>query len=368
MLLVLPLKRLVMAVLLVAQITVPAAAGLIADNTADYDRLLEWIQLKDLEGPLVLMADESGRFDHKLNRENIAYLNNNRDLIQNVLARLDAVTLKWKLAASSKRLLVVPESRREYAELFERYCKDAVHYALERTRLPNPYLRIATLEMPSALTTVDVQEGVTAFLVHNIADEYVEEYLFFNQENTTHKVKIKLANRVFTGRIGAYTSNLTIGEDFQISFEKEPYTVWQNSAENPINVLVAPVEETLHIALRTATEKAIRNRLHDLKPDSIQSVKAVVDEWMAVEEAIVGGLVADIMPEIFARLLHGSLESQLAHSLNERQSRAQYHLLHQGIRVVSELGLHQAIALYTSQPDEFQKMISTPQLPETEQL
>lgn len=336
---------------------VPVAVASPSQGLFDYNRLLGYIQSENLEAPLVLLSDSAGEFDERLNQANLAYLNENKGLLAQIQNRLAADTLKWRLAGSSKRLLVVPERRGDYAELFERYCREAIAYALAVTQLPNPYVRIATLNGPVSLAEEATTGGVTAYLVHNIADEYIEEYLFFNQEDAQTKIKIKLSNRVFTGRIGSYTSKLTFGPDSRIEFVHEPYTLWQNNAKNPINVLVAPIEETLHITLRTATETAIRQRLQQAAPQSIQAVQQVVNEWMAVEEAIVGGLVARLMPEIFARLLSGPLQAELTASLAERDLHEQYRYLQQGVRVVSDLGVRPAIALYTSEPLRFQQLI-----------
>lgn len=337
---------------------VPVRTANPSSTMHNYNRLMDFIQRRNLEAPLVLLSDSKGEFDRQLNRENLAYLKKNTTLIEHIQQRLDAETLKWKLSGSSKRVLVVPEERSDYAELFEQYCKEAVDYALHRTQLPNPYLQIATLKEPISLTDAPAADGVTAYLVHNIADEYIEEYLFFNQDNADTKIKIKLSNRVFTGKIGSYTSKLTIGEDSTVEFVHEPYTLWQNSAKNPINVLVAPIEETLHIALRSATESAIRNKIARVKPQTLDEVQQVVDEWIAVEESIVGGLVTRLMPEIFARFLSGSFEKEMAESLAERDTHEQYRYLQQGIRIVADLGIRPAIRLYTAEPLHFKRLIS----------
>ncbi len=331
-------------------------------SPVDYSRLLSFIKGDHLEAPLLLLSDSEGEFDQHLNRENLAYLNQNKDLLERIQNRLDADTLKWKLSGSSKRLLVVPERRQEYARLFEGYCRTAIRYALDRTQLADPYLQIATLDGPVKLASETPEPGVTAYLVHNIADEYVEEYLFFKPEAHGTKIKIKLSNRVFTGRIGSYTSRLTFGENSHIEFIRDPYTLWQNSAKNPVNVLVAPIEETLHIALRSATEKAIRGKLEQIKPKNIQEVEKVVHEWMAVEEAIVGGLVARLMPEIFDRLLSGPMQEEITESLAERDIHEQYRYLQEGIRVVDDLGLRPAIELYVSEPTRFKELIGSTEI------
>lgn len=342
--------------------TAPIRAASADVDTTDYSRLLHFIEGDHREAPLMLLSDSHGEFDRHLNRENMAYLNQNKALLEQIQHQLDADTLKWKLSGSSKRLLVVPERRQEYARLFEGYCRSAIDYALDRTRLANPYLQIATLDEPVALDEMSAVTGVTAYLVHNIADEYVEEYLFYKQEGSGTKIKIKLSNRVFTGRIGSYTSKLTFDEKSRIEFVRDPYTLWQNNAKNPINVLVAPIEETLHIALRSATETAIKGKLEQVKPKNIQEVEKVVNEWMAVEEAIVGGLVARLMPEIFDHLLFGPMHEEITASLAERHVHEQYRYLQQGIRVVDDLGVRPAIDLYLSEPVRFQQLVDSGEL------
>jgi hypothetical protein len=336
---------------------VPAARANPTLALFDTDRLLTFIQAENREAPLVLIDDGAGEFDTRLNQANLAYLNENKPLLTQIQSRLAADRVSFRLAGSSKRLLVVPERREEYATLFEQYCREAVAQALAATRLPNPYVAIATLREPPARPQGERAEGVTAYVVHNIADEYIEEYLFFDQTDDRSQIKIKLSNRVFTGRIGSYTSRLTFGAQAQIEFIHDPYTLWQNTARNPINVLVAPVEETLHIGLRCATEAAIRQALRQAPPENLEHVQRVVDEWMAVEEAIVGGLVAHLMPEIFGRLLTGPLREQMTAALAQRDMHAQYRYLPQGIRVVGELGVRPAVVLYMSEPAHFQRMI-----------
>ncbi len=333
-----------------------------ANTTFDYSRMTAYIRNGNLEEPLVLFADSDGEFDGRLNKENLAYLNQSQSLLENIQQRLAVESLRWKLNGSSKRLLVVPEQRSGYADLFERYCKTAVNTALALTGLPNPYTAITTLKEPVLPPASDGSGGITAYLVHNIADEYIEEYLFFNQESDSKKVKIKLRNRVFTGRIGSYTSKLTFGENNMVRFEREPYTLWQNSAKNPLNVFVAPVEETLHIALRDTTEKAIKARIAHKLPNSIEEVERIVEEWIAVEEAVVGGLVAKVMPVIFDRFMPELSAEQVSASLDEREVHQQYRFVQNGVKAVTEMGILTSIKLYTDNPEHFKKLVCPPSI------
>ncbi|MEJ2039851.1 MAG: hypothetical protein P8X55_13110, partial [Desulfosarcinaceae bacterium] len=189
-------------------------------------------------------------------------------------------------------------------------------------------------------------------------DEYIEEYEFFDQDDDQTKIRIKLSNRVFSGIIGSYSSDLVIGENNSFEFVREPFTIWQNSAQNPLNVLIAPVEETLHILLRGATESAICAELKRVKPQKLSEVEDVVHDWMAVEESIVGGLVARLMPDILTRFLHDPKAEALEEALAQRDEHAQYRYLDRGIKVVVDLGLKKSVHFYKSDPMGFKNMVT----------
>ena len=333
-------------------------ASNLPETDPDYSRLVDFIELQDLQDPLVEFGAAEEDFDHQLNLENIAYLNQDQTLLNNIRTQLNSKTLNWELNTSSKRLLVVPESRDEYAQLFEQYCLTAVDHLLTRIHMPSPYEQIVTLMGPLP-TLPDPQQptGITAYLVHNLVDEYVEEYLFFNKDDDQRKIKIKLSNRMPDSKIGSVTSFLKIKADNHFEFVREPYTLWQNSAKNPFNVLIVPIEETLHILVRPFTETAMKADLVRCKPTQLEQVQQVVDEWMVVEEAIVGGVVWQVMPEILTRYLHEGSPDLLADILTEREELPQYRLLRSAIQVVTDLGVNAAIDVYRNNPLDFRNMI-----------
>jgi hypothetical protein len=328
----------------------------------DYSRLLAFVKLQDLQDPLVAFGGAENDFDRALNRENIAFLNKDKALLANIQSRLKGGALKWQLTTSFKRLLAVPENRDEYAQLFEQYCRAAVNYLLDRIQMPNPYNRIVTLKgpLPALPEASNPNGGITVYLVHNLVDEYIEEYLFFSRDDDRNKIKIKLSNRVNDGKVGSVTSLVTIGSDNRFEFTRLPYTVWQNSAKNPLNVLIVPIEETLHILMRPFTERAMRAELVDIEPTHLAQVQRVVDEWIAVEEAVVGGVVWQVMPEVCARFVPQEDASRLANVLAEREEHPQYHLLQPAIQVVADLGVNQALTVYRENPLDFKNRITPP--------
>lgn len=331
----------------------------------DYKHLMEMIQLKSLKAPLVPFSDQKPQFIQSLNQENLAYLNVNQDLLTKIKDRFQGRSLNWKLANSYKRLLIVPENREDYAELFQKYCDEAIEYTLSATQLPNPLKLITTLHVPISdiplNTAIDQSEhGVTAYIVHNIADEYIEEYQFFSADDHSQAIEIKLRNLEFSGHIGSYQSDIVIGANGEFKFIHSNYTLWQNNAKDPLNVLVAPVEETLHIALRRATETAIQEQLKQVVPQTVDEVQLIVDEWMAVEEAIVGGLVSKLMPEILTQVLGDPLVEEIDRSMADRNTHSQYRYLQKGIDIVDDMGLLAAIDLYKSEPQRFALMLQKP--------
>ncbi len=360
--------RLGVAIIGLSLLILNGASMLHASNTPlngpDYSRLFSFIEMQDLQDPLVAFGAAEKDFDRQLNQENIAFLNQDKALIQHIQSQLKGEALKWRLSSSSKQLLVVPENRDEFAQLFEQYCKAAVDCLLELIHMPNPYSRIATLKGPlPSLPTPQTPQGITAYLVHNLVDEYIEEYLFFSQEDDQTKIKIKLSNREFDSKIGCYTSRLKIGDDNHFEFTREPFTLWQNSAKNPLNVFIVPIEETLHILMRPFTETAMQGELVQFQPTRLDEVQQVIDEWMAVEEAIVGGVVSQVMPDILSRFVNQESGRRLTDALAEREGHPQYRLLNQAILVVMDLGVEKSLAVYRNNPQDFKSMLTHPEPP-----
>ncbi len=334
-----------------------------APRSPDYARLLDYIAIQDLQGPLVAFGEDEEEFDRQRNRENIDFLNHHKELLENIQSRLQNESLNWRLGASFKRLLVVPENRQGYARLFEQYCRESIDYLLARVHMPNPYSAITTFHGTLPQPRQGTDGGVTAYLVHNIANEYIEEYLFFKQADDPRKVRIKLSNREFDSKIGSYTSKLKIGENSQYKFIRESYTLWQNSADIPFNVFIVPIEETLHILLRPSTEAAMQSELEDIEPTRLEQVQAVINQWMAVEEAIVGGVVHQVMPDLMSHFIGKRAEDLLADAMDARNAHTQYRLLDNGIHLVQAMGEEASLTLYRQDPEKFRNLMTQGSLP-----
>jgi len=328
---------------------IPAPGG---ENLQDYSRLVECMRVRDRDGPRYVFEDFQSAFDPESHGWNIEYLNANPPMLRKIRQDLHGGELRWRLDSFKQRLLFVPELRREYAALHQQYCEDLVNHVLRVTRIENPFSHIQVLlkERPPLSGP-----GVTVYLVHSLAREYTATYSFAN--GGEREVRVTLSGVVDSGRIGSYTSDLYLQEDGTAEFVHRRYTIWQNGAGNPYAALIVPAEETLHIALRKFTESAIQETLREREVQSPREAADVVEEWVRVEEAIVGGVVDVIMRDFAEGSLPGIPEALAARDVAERKGMERYALLEKGIDAVRQLGHEEAIRLYSEDPHRFREML-----------
>ena len=326
-----------------------------SDLHQDYSPLMDWIETEDLETPIRAFGEFEKAFSARIQEENLEYFEKNRALLKRIRDSLDSRELRWRLDRMTQRLVFVPETREPYATLFEDYCRDAVSHVLETTGLENPYRSIETLTSPRP-EIPEPGSGIAVYIVHNLARESRSVYIFSNEEE--RRVKIELKGVRFAAQVGSYSSNIEARQDGTVKITGDTYTVWQNSAGNPYTALMVPVEETLHIALRKHTESAILESLKEDGSFDTETVKQVSDDWIALEEAIVGGCVHVIVPPLLKRLFGGEFpETLVLNDLEQKRSLSRYRLLERGIDVVADLGVRKAIRLYTSNPFAWQSML-----------
>jgi len=319
----------------------------------DYSRLVELIKIEDKQLPLYVFQDFENDFDAESHRAVLDHLNNHPDLIQGIKTELGETSLRWRLADLEYRVLFVPEKRAEYAALYESYCQDVVSDLLEMTNLENPFNVILTLkgEKPD----ISEGQGVSAFLVHNLVKEFSGTYIFFNQ--TQKKVKIQLEGKVFSGEVGFYSTDLYMKEDGSFEFVNDNYTIWQNSAKNPYTALIVPVEETLHVSLREHTQQAILESLEKEKVHGLKGARKIAEDWVSVEEGIVGGLVHSLMPRILDNYLDPIPSRLVEKDLVTKSQLIKYRYLERGIELVKDLGYQKALHLYKTDPTRFRDML-----------
>jgi len=327
---------------------------LAAQNGAKpFSRLLEFAESGKLDAPYHAFEEFENSYNPQIHATNMDYLKSHPDLMEQIRTDLGAQTIKWRLKNLSHRQLYVSETRTEYIQLYEAYCKEAISEVLEALELPNPYARIITLS-EEGRDSVD-SEGIDALIVNDLVQEYLAKYEF--RSETDKAVAIELKGTYSTGEIGSYSSELVFGENGKVDFIHYPYTIWKNQAENPYTLLMTPVEETIHILLRPYTESAIKRSIESLESCSRDRAEEIVEGWIGIEEAIVGGLVNSLLPPILENQVGEIPGDLISRDIETKNKIDKYCYLQQGIRVVRSLGYKASLALYKEDPAAFEALL-----------
>ena len=319
----------------------------------DYSRLMELIRIEDREGPFYVFNAFTAEPENACLKATLEYFKEHQSLVDKIKADLHSSSMQWKLKDLKHRLLFVPETRYEFAELYEKYCSDVLSFIFEKTSMQNPYKNISTLNNePPDLSD---HTGITACLVHNLAREYNVTCIFFSLPN--NKVKIKLNGKILIGEIGSYTTNIYLRDDGSLEFVRNNYTIWQNNAKNPYTALMTPVEETLHILLREYTENMVKDEILRNSVTNINDVRPIAESWLAIEEAVVGGIVKALLPGFLEKYFPNFSYPLIEEDLQSKNGFGKYRYLKKGIGIVEKIGYMEAIKMYQNDTPAFKKML-----------
>lgn len=314
--------------------------------------LVDLIRLENRASPLYPIGNFESSPDPSVHAANMEYIQNNVKLREKIRSDLGEQPFQWRLKSLFSRLLYVPENRPEYISLYEAYCHIVIREILAKTQFPNPYSCIVTL---SDRPPPPSSNGICAYIVHNLTTEIRAEYEFRNASKQA--VVIELSTRFVTGEVGSYSSFLTVDADGGVGFTRDPFTIWQNSAQNPYTALMTPVEETLHVALRESTQTAIKAAIENRGIRSAREAKGIVAEWISVEEAIVGALVYHLLPPILEKQVGVEPLAFINKDIETKSGFAKYRHLKRGIRLVRDMGYRTAIRLYQDNPVAFRSLL-----------
>jgi hypothetical protein len=327
-----------------------------SDLPKNYSVLLDLIKIEDKQGPFLAFNNFETSFDKNLHKTNLDFFNQHPQLVKKIKTDLDNEPIRWRLENISHRLLYVPETRKTYAEIFERYCHDVIKDVLKLLDFKNPYTNIYTLDGTNSYPLAS--NGVHALIVHHLGKEYVANYVFSNPDQK--EIAIQLKGKIFLNEIGSYSSYVYVNKNGSFEFTRDSYTIWQDSAKNPYTALMTPVEETLHIVLRRYTEKSIKHRIENSSIKTLKEINSVVEDSISVEEAIVGGLVYAVFPSIVQKYIPDLPVSWVESDIETKSAFKKYHYLIKGINVVERLGYKKSIKLYQDDPMAFRRLLLVP--------
>jgi hypothetical protein len=92
-------------------------------------------------------------------------------------------------------------------------------------------------------------------------------------------------------------------------------------------------------------------------PENLYAAQRLAEEWMAVEESVVGGLVNRLL-ESYCSLHHMAIPtSKPGDSGGPLSPLHQYRYRNRGIQLVENLGLQEALAMYMESPSTFRDQL-----------
>jgi hypothetical protein len=250
------------------------------------------------------------------------------------------------------RLLFVPELRQKYADEYKQYCASALDYVLGKMELDNPYLRIVNPleeypEIPS--------HGITAYTVHQLGKQYKALCTLSGEDD--HTLKLALEGAIFSNHLGAVTLNIKNPREGHFLLNRRNYSVWQNRTKNVLTLLSIPIEETFHFIMGQYTDRRIQEELRGLSEPKQREVQNLADHWMAIEEALVGGLVHKLLGDFLRRTRTNISSYELEQKDEKKTPLPQYKFRKTGMTVVKRLGCRQAIKLFKEDPAAFRRLV-----------
>jgi hypothetical protein len=170
-------------------------------------------------------------------------------------------------------------------------------------------------------------------------------------------VEYRASGAIFSNHMGAVDLEIEIISSRQIRLKRKPFTIWQNASDDVFTLMALPVEETLHYYVGNATDHQLAEALRLAPPRNLTDALQLAEEWMAVEESIVGGLVARVVKE-YCNHYHMDVPSMDSEDLRSSEpTLPQYKYRRYGIDLVREMGFHKALALYMNHPDDFRNLL-----------
>jgi hypothetical protein len=323
------------------------------NSSTNYSNLIDLMKLEDKQGPFFALNDFEKSFDQDLHKASIEFFNQHPEIVKKIKSDLDNQSIRWRLKNISHRLMYIPETREEYAMIFERYCNAVIEDILKLMELKNPYINIHTLGASKPENSAT--NGINAFIVHNLGKEYVATYVFSNKDQK--EIAIELTGKILLGEVGSYSSYISVNKNGSFEFTRDHYTIWQDSAKNPYTALMTPVEETLHIVLRQYTERSIQDRIENSGVKTLKEVETIVEDWICVEEAIVGGLVYVLLPSVVEKYIPDLPDSMIESDIKAKSKFKKYRHLKKGIKIVEQLGFKKSIKMYQNDPMAFHNLL-----------
>ena len=310
-------------------------------------------QMAEREGPLLVFRDFVADPDVEVEQHIRLQLGQRTEMLD-LLRKKIGFEKKVRLSVEEiqVRLMFVPQLQEDHAVAYHRYCRDITDYLFEMNEMDNCY---ASMTSPSESYPPLSPTGISAFLVHRLAKDYRAICRFTAESGRS--VKYRASGAIFSNHLGAVDLEIQSIAPGQFGLSRKAFTIWQNNTENIYTLMSIPVEETLHYQLGKATDREIAVSMKNHPPENLSGVQRLAEEWMAVEESVVGGLVNRIL-EHYCILHRMAIPAwSPGDSGPPLPSLHQYRYRDRGIQLVESLGFQEALALYMESPSNFRDQL-----------
>lgn len=319
----------------------------------DLDLVARIPQMAGREGPLLVFRDFVADPDVEVEQHIRLQMAQQKDLLDLVRNKIGfEKQVRLSVEDIQVRQKFVPQLQENHAAAYQRYCLDITDYIFEMNQMDNFYADITspTESYPSISET-----GISAFLVHRLAKDFQAVCRFTAESGRS--VKYKATGAIFSNHLGAVDLEIQLLAPGQFRLSRKPFTIWQNDTQNLYTLLSVPVEETLHYHLGKATDREIAEALENHPPENLSAAQRLAEEWMAVEESVVGGLVNRVIAHYRDQHTFSIPDFVAGGNRPAVPSLHQYRYRDRGIQVVQKLGFQEAVALYMDSPSNFRDQL-----------
>lgn len=320
----------------------------------DVEQVSHIPQMAEREGPLLVFRDYEPDPDVEVEQHIRLQLGQRKDLL-GLLKKKIAFEKRVKLSVDDLqvRLMFVPQLEEAYAAAYKRYCIDITKYLFIMNAMESFY---TTVTSPRESHPAIAENGISAFLVHRLAKEYRAVCKFTAESGRS--VKFKANGAIFSNHLGAVDLEIESLAPGKFGLKRKPFTIWQDDTENLYTLMSVPVEETLHFQLGRATDREISLSIEKQPSLSLSAVQKLAEEWMAVEESVVGGLVNRVLAR-YCDHNDLALPSAFSEETNKPSVPAlhQYRYRNQGIRLVENLGIQATMTMYMQSPSAYRERL-----------
>ena len=319
----------------------------------DLERVSQIPQMAEREGPILVFRDFEADPDVEVEQHIRLQLSQRKDMLDLLKKKIGfEKQVRLSVEDIQVRLMFVPQLQEDHAVAYHRYCRDITDYLFEMNQMDNFY---ADITSPNESYPPLSQTGISAFLVHRLAKDYRAVCRFTAESGRS--VKYTASGAIFSNHLGAVDLEIQLVAPGQFGLTRKAFTIWQNHTENLYTLMSIPVEETLHYQLGRATDREIAASMKNHPPENLSAAQRLAEEWMAVEESVVGGLVNRVLDRYCTQHHMAIPDSVTGETRSAVPSLHQYRYRDQGIQLVETLGFQEALALYMHSPSKFRDQL-----------